>query len=271
MTRKKKIEKTQEELRAERLDNELEDLKRNLHLIPQPGKQLKIGDKVTIGALEDVVIEDVFEDGKIVLIDYTSIDNNYGNPIRHEHMKRYVKWIDVRLKNNNKESYIQNDDLRLNYSQRSLSDILGKAYHFGIDFEPDYQRDYVWELNDKIELIDSIFNNVDIGKFVYIRINDKKWKENGYKYSYEILDGKQRIRAILDFYEDKFTYDGKTFSELSVRDQNHIKNYPINIAEISNINEEQALRYFIKLNVTGKTMDKKHLDKVKKRLEEFTK
>lgn len=266
MARKKKIVKSAEELVQDRLCKELEELRKNLHIISLPKNCLSIGDKVYIGNLEDVFIEDVLEDGRIYLINFTKIDNNYGNPIRHENQRRYVKWLDVRLKNNNKESLIRNDDLRLNYSQRHLSDILSKAYYFGIDFEPDYQRDYVWDLQDKVELIDSIFNNVDIGKLVYIRIDDGSWKENGYKYAYEILDGKQRIRAILDFYEDKFTYQGNTFSELSRKDQNHFDSYSINVAEISNVSEEQALRYFLKLNTSGKTMDKTHLEKVREKL-----
>lgn len=266
-TKKKKEIKTPEQLIKESLERELNDLQKILHLIPKPTNVLKIGDVVTIGNLEDVFIEEVLEGGKIYLINFTRTDNNYGNPISYKNQRRYIKWVDVRLKNDESESLIQNDDLRLNYSQRSMSDIFSKAYYFGIDFEPDYQRDYVWELQDKIELIDSIFNNVDIGKFVFIRIDDKKWKESGYKYGYEILDGKQRIRAILDYFEDRFTYKGKLFSELSIRDQDHFEGYHINVAELDKITEEQALRYFIKLNVSGKVMDKIHLDKVRERLD----
>jgi hypothetical protein len=260
MARKKKEEKTKDQIEQEYMERELNGLKKKLYLIPEPTNVLNKGDKVTIGALQDVFIEDVLENGKIYLINYTRVDNNYGRPIRNENQRRYVQWMDVRLINNESESLIQNRDLRLNYSQRHLGDIFSKAYYFGIDFEPDYQRDYVWELNDKVELIDSIFNNVDIGKFVYVRVD----KED---YLYEILDGKQRIRAILDYYEDRFSYKGKKFSQLSIRDQDHFDSYSINVAEISNVTEEQALRYFLKLNITGKTMDKEHLDKVRERLE----
>jgi hypothetical protein len=266
LARKKKEVKTTEQLKQENLERELESLKERLHLITVPTNMLKVGDKVTIGSLADVFIEEVLEDGKIYLINYTKTDNNYGNPISHKNQKRYVKWTDVRLKNNNAEILIQNDDLRLSYHSGRMGEIFSKAYYFGIDFEPDYQRDYVWELQDKVELIDSIFNNVDIGKFVFIRIDDRKWEESGYKYGYEILDGKQRIRAILDYYEDRFTYKGKLFSELSIRDQDFFEDYHINIAELDKVTEEQALKYFIKLNITGKTMDKSHLDKVRERL-----
>ena len=69
------------------------------------------------------------------------------------------------------------------------------AYHRGLIDNPDYQRGYVWTLEDKQKLIQSIFNRADIGKFVFIE--DENYRE----YRLEVIDGKQRLRAILDYYE----------------------------------------------------------------------
>ncbi len=262
---KKKVkvkELTEEEKREARYDRVIE----NLQYIPEPTYKFNLNDRVRIGNLEDVYICGIYEDGKIYEIDYTSIDNNYGKPIRNEHCKMFVVWLRIRkYHDNDAVTLIQNTDLKLDYSQRSIHDLLGKAYTFGINFEPEYQRDYVWETEDKINLIDSIFNNVDIGKFAFIRYNTKQWSELGY--GYEILDGKQRIRAILDFYEDRFKYQGKYFSDLSRRDQWHFENYAISSAEASNLTRKQILRYFIKLNTGGKIMSKEQIDKVRKLLE----
>jgi hypothetical protein len=262
MARKKKVEPTQEELQEQYLQRELNDLRKNLYLIPEPTTVLKIGDEVTIGALQDVVIFEVLEDGKIYGIDFTSIRTNYGSPIRNEHQKRYVKWLDVRKKNDNTTSLIRNNDIRLSYSQRHLGDLLSKTYSFGVDFEPEYQREFVWDIEDKINLIDSIFNSVDIGKFVFIK--------NDYSDDllYQVLDGKQRMSAILDYYEDRFQYKGYFFSELSVRDQDYFEDYSISIAEVSDLNREQILRYFIKLNTGGRIMAPEQIEKVRKMLDE---
>jgi uncharacterized protein with ParB-like and HNH nuclease domain len=143
-----------------------------------------------------------------------------------------------------------------------MADIFSKVYFFGVNFEPDYQRDYVWELEDKIALIDSIFNNVDIGKFAFIK---KGYSED---YLYEVLDGKQRMRAILDFYEDRFQYKGFYYSDLSYEDQCHINYYNINVAEASEMTKEQTLRYFLMLNTGGKQMAKEQLEKVRHMLED---
>lgn len=266
MAKVKRSEISIEKQKEQRLQFELKEIKERLYLIPLPTHLFNVGDRAIIGRLEDVYVEEVLEQGRIYKIDYTFTENNYGNPIKYEHNKRYVGWFDIRkYQENTSDNLIKNKDLQLCYSQRSMRDLITKAYFFGVDFNPDYQRDYVWELEDKISLIDSIFNNVDIGKFVFIK-NDVM--DN---YMYEILDGKQRLRAILDFYEDRFQYEGKYFSDLSIREQDFIEDYSITIAEVDDITKEQVLRYFIKLNRSGKVMSKEQLEKVEKMLEDKTK
>lgn len=248
----------------ERRNNDLKEIRRSLHLIPTPTYMLEIGDEVELGNLIDVRVVEVYDDGKIYEIDYTRVDNNYGNPIKHKNQRMFVKWLDIRKKTNNIESFIENRELRLSYFQTSLSSIFSKVYFFGTNLDPVYQRDYIWELEDKVKLIDSIFHHVDIGKFVFINLDD--YSQN---FLYEVLDGKQRIRAILDYYEDRFEYRGKKFSELSTRDKNHFKDYPVSFAEVKNSTKEQKLKYFLHLNTGGKVMSKEHIEKVKKILEDI--
>jgi len=244
----------------------LKEVSERLPLIPDPTYKHNIGDRVSMGNLEDVHISAIHNENKIYEIDYTSINNNRGNPIRNKHQWMFVTWMDVRKYIEAiKESFIENRDVKLNYSQRGMGDIFTKAYHFGINFEPEYQREFVWNLEDKVSLIDSIFHNVDIGKFTFIHYSSDKWLETGY--GYEILDGKQRLRAILDFYEDRFTYKGKLFSELSDRDQYHFRDYGIVEAEARNLTQEQILRYFIMLNTGGRIMAKEQIEKVRGMLE----
>ena len=263
MARKKaKIELTFEEKQQQMVEHNLRRLQEDYEYIPEPTYKYNVGDSVSIGSLVNVIIDRVIDDGKFYVIDYTNINDNYGNPIRTEHCKNVFMWTELRKPNDNKTSLIKNNDIRINYSQRQLSGLLSHAYHFGFDLEPEYQRGLVWTLEDKIALIDSIFNNVDIGKFTFIKpdyIMDKT----------EVLDGKQRLTTLLEYYEDRFEYKGYKFSDLSWQDQNHFENYSIAWGESSNLIQEQKLRYFIKLNTTGKEMDKSHLDKVKNMLKEL--
>lgn len=259
MGKKKKIEsKSPEQVEQERLENQLKDIKEDYYYIPEPTILFNVGEKVKIDNLKDCIIDKVLENGKVYKIDYTDVNNNYGNPIIKEHQKQYFIWMEIAKECNNKNSFIENNDLKLNYSQRYLSGLLTKVYHFGVDFEPDYQRDFVWELEDKVSLINSIFNNIDIGKFVFIN--------KGVMNPSEILDGKQRLKTICDFYEGKFQYKGYYFRELSYKDQRFFEDYNVNVGEVEDISREQILRYFIMLNTGGKLMAKEQLDKVKKML-----
>lgn len=240
----------------------IKDLENQLHLIPEPTHLFNIGDSVDIGNLRDVIVNNIFFNGKGYEIDYTSVNHNYGRPIDTKHCKMIVSWLDIRKINDNKESFVTNENIFLQYSQRELTDIFSKKYFFGIDMNPEYQRDYVWEEFDKVNLIDSIFNNIDIGKFVF---NKLPYRENSP--SYEIVDGKQRINALCEFYEDRFKYKDKYFSELSKKDQNHFKYYSISSAEISYASKKEIMQVFLMINSNGKIMDKEHLDKIRKEYE----
>ena len=94
----------------------------------------------------------------------------------------------------------------------------------------------------------------------------EKGVESGY--GYEILDGKQRLNALIEFYEDRFSYMGKYYSDLSGMDKYTFKNHPIAIGNIEESEKKVILKYFLMLNRTGKVMDQKHLDNVEKMLEE---
>lgn len=241
---------------------ELKQIRNRLPYIPEPTYHFEVGESACIGFLQDVVVVAILDEGKIYEIDYTSIHNNLGNPVRNEHQRMYVTWTSIRkVAEISGESYIQNDDIRLRYSQGMISSLFSKAYEFGLNLNPDYQRDFVWELEDKVALIDSIFNNVDIGKFTFTTLSAQEWIKTGY--SYEVIDSKQRIGTILEYYEDRFEYKGKRFSQLSKRDQSHFENYSIAVAETERLTKEQTLRYFINLNTRGKGMSPEHLEKVR--------
>jgi len=241
--------------------NWLKTLMDSIKHIPEPTYFFNVGDQVLVGNLQEVIISDILENGKIYEVDYTNVESNYGNPISTPHCKNYFTWTSIRKRHSNAESFSYRDDIRISYSNTTLESLLHRVYSFGVDFEPSYQRDYVWELSDKISLIDSIYHNIEIGKFAFIRRDTDSWIKTGCRY--EILDGKQRLRAICDFFEDRFSYRGRVFSDLSRRDQNHFRDFICNVGEVDCMTPEKILQYFLKLNTCGKVMSKEHLDKVR--------
>ena len=73
-----------------------------------------------------------------------------------------------------------------------------------IDMDPPYQRKgRLWSDSDKAYLIDSILNGFDIPK---LYVADFTWKDsalNANNKMYSIIDGKQRLESIFDFYDGK--------------------------------------------------------------------
>lgn len=128
---------------------------------------------------------------------------------------------------------------------------------------PRYQRNIVWIHDQKIELLDSIFSGLDIGKFVFANIPYGKGD-----YGYEILDGKQRLTTILEFCNDEWTYKEDYYSELSPMLKYNFEGLSLSVAEMKDdvATEKNILEYFIRLNKTGTPMDRKHLEKVEKML-----
>ncbi|MDY4787889.1 MAG: DUF262 domain-containing protein [Bacilli bacterium] len=68
-----------------------------------------------------------------------------------------------------------------------------------MNLNPNYQRGSVWGYKEKSMLIESLLMNIPIPP---IYLFEREFNE------YEILDGKQRITAIVDFYNNKYRLEG---------------------------------------------------------------
>jgi len=75
-----------------------------------------------------------------------------------------------------------------------------------IDFQPPYQRyGYIWPLDKRQLLLDSIINGYDIPKFYLHYITDFNNELNRSGKSYAIIDGKQRLQTLNDFLQNRLT------------------------------------------------------------------
>lgn len=232
------------------------NIKSSLQYCPEPAYFFNIGDILSMNGTSATIV-DVLYDGKVYLVRHPTRElSDVGRYDRIVTVETYYFWYNLRPQVEEKETLQRNRDCRLYFSNRSISDIYSKAYHFGLNLDPEYQRGYVWSQEDKEKLIDSIFGNVDIGKFCFIK---NKYSDD---YLYEVLDGKQRCRTILDYYENRFPYKGKYYNDLSNNDRWYFDNYMISTAEVDFADKQTVLKYFLLLNTAGKVMDEEHLAKV---------
>ena len=267
MAKNKKVQLTEEELYIIKRNSEIKDIKEDFSRIgqsPNERKRFVLGENVFVqnggfisAKVIDVIEEDIYE---IEVVFKTT--ESYKSETITKSRKRVLGWHDVfKLENENCDIKL-GEDLRLSFMQQQVSSLIESyVISFGVNFNPDYQRDLVWELEDEQKLIESIFNRVDIGKFVFVHLGYSS------KLMYEILDGKQRLTALYRFYTDQFTYKGYYYSELPWNLKYVFTDTSVSVActRKENMAEKDILNYFLRLNTSGKPMDTEHLDKIQKR------
>lgn len=144
-----------------------------------------------------------------------------------------------------------------------ISDIRDWNRNKRLELRPDFQRNEVWTKAAQIMLIDTIIKGIPIPK-MYIKsiINDG----NTYRV---VIDGQQRLTAILKFVEDELKlvkpyegeYIGKKFSELPSEIQNSVLRYTIDINEIFNPSEDDIRDLYARVNKYTVQLNKQELRK----------
>lgn len=135
--------------------------------------------------------------------------------------------------------------------QYRISDFLDWNREKRLNLNPDFQRGSVWNPAARTFLIDTILRQLPIPK-VYLRtIIDVRSKRS----IREIVDGQQRIRAILDFADDKFAlskraneFEGLRYSDLDEEQKTIFLSYPIAVDQLVNASTDDVLEVFSRLN-----------------------
>lgn len=263
---KKSIVKTLEEITQARLKYGIKEMEERIKygiLSPNPTRLFKINDRVYFGAHQEVYVREIYHDGLYYAIECLNVKRDRDKePANEVHV---IEWYEItHYKPRIPTTFKKEEKYRITQLNSSVESLLLMVYHAGVDFDVDYQREHVWKYAEKIALIDSIFNNIDIGKFVFVQRdfgNDGKL--------YEIIDGKQRLTTLCEFYEDRFPYNGYFFSEISGTDKSKFEHFGITFGYLDNPTKEAILETFIKLNTCGKPMATEHLDHVRELLKEM--
>lgn len=135
--------------------------------------------------------------------------------------------------------------------QFRISDFLEWNVAKTLRLNPDFQRGSVWSPAARIMLIDTILRDLPVPK-IFIR---SKIDVLSKKTIREIVDGQQRLRAIIDFADDKITlskrakeYEGYKFSTLNQDLQEQFLSYPLAVDQLVNANDATVLDIFARLN-----------------------
>ena len=156
--------------------------------------------------------------------------------------------------------FLNNNDIRT--MGISLRMLLRKSIDFDVylpSINKNLQRPLVWTLEQKRELIWSVIIGRRIPELSII---------NRYDDTLEIIDGKQRLSTLIDFYTNKFTIeeDGVEYflKDLPEEFQLLFESYYINYCEILEwekpFSDEFKIGWFKQINFAGTPQEKEHLD-----------
>jgi hypothetical protein len=227
----------------------------------EPTRSFDVDEMVIYGNHHNTKVTEVLGDGLYKIHCYGT-RTKYGNEVNYSEFQE-TNWFSLFKIDGVKETKLTKpESFTMSKNSFMLSSVISKVLsdYAGVDFTPEYQRDWVWTLEDKQKLIGSIFNNITIGMIV---LASKPYADN--QKSLEVIDGKQRLTALVEFFEDRFQYEGYYFSQLSQTDKNHFEDYSIMVGTLERPSEKEKYAAFLAVNTFGKVMDEEHLKSVREK------
>lgn len=222
-------------------------------------RQLQPGDDVELGHLKDVKVVELRRNGQDVIVSYHDKKKIYGREVDNGTAYKVTHWTRVvPVAARFPTEFAQKPWLVDSYRQSAVSSLLFKITG-GLDDCPDYQRGYVWTVEDKKRYLASVFEGRDLGRFIFVK--------RPFPNHDQILDGKQRLNCLHEFFTSQFEYQGFFWHQLSSRDRAHFENRAVQFAELPEaLDRETLLRIFLDVNAAGVPQNDEHLDKVRRLL-----
>ena len=132
-----------------------------------------------------------------------------------------------------------------------------------LQLSPKFQRRSVWSDKARSYLIDTVLRGFPISKIFMRHDVDPRTKKS----TRQIVDGQQRVRAILNYIEDGFKVSvihneeigGKYYSQLPIGKQRAILEYEISVDVLLGAEDAQVLDIFARLNTYTVKLNKQEL------------
>lgn len=152
--------------------------------------------------------------------------------------------------------------VRWDSTQMSIGDIRDLTNSHRLELRPDFQRQEVWAVAAKIMLIDSTLKNIPMPKFYLLR------NIRGEATFRAVIDGQQRLRAILGFIDNEFALKAppceahlhnKYFQDLEQPDRDKFINYRIDMYEVTDVTDAEVRQMYSRVNKYVKALNKQEL------------
>jgi len=157
---------------------------------------------------------------------------------------------------------------------QALSWFYGEYKSDTLRLTPRYQRNPIWSIGQKCFLIDSLISGCPIPQvFINIVTEGTGSKRKTY---YDVVDGHQRLRSILEFMRDEYAlvattarsypvsdvykpHIGKKYSSLPAHLQDLIWDYPLAVQELRGWDDAEIRSLFRRLNYVVEKLNKQEM------------
>lgn len=149
----------------------------------------------------------------------------------------------------------------------NINDFINWYHDDLLQLSPKYQRNQIWNLKAKSYLIDTIIRGLPIPQIFLRQITDVKTL----KTFREVIDGQQRLTAIIEFLSDDFAiskthnkdYAGCKYSDLPEEVQESILNFELSVELIKSKDDSLIYDMFSRVNTNSMTVNKQELRNAK--------
>ena len=137
------------------------------------------------------------------------------------------------------------ENMKMKSERRALDKIYKRRNRYEI---PEWQRDEVWPVSKKQNLIDSILRDWKLPKFYFLKTNDNPE-------SFDVVDGQQRLSAIFEYLDNELQlspksadkFGGSYYKDLSDAISDKFDDYEIEYDLIEEGTDEEVKEYFQRL------------------------
>jgi hypothetical protein len=259
LTRAERIEKAYQDYISKKTDKPIWSI-----AIPE-SRRLQVGQEVTVGSWREVRVAGLYEDGKVVVIEFHREMKARGDePAQLDPTPSYAvySWIDVLPKDGLVQGLVRPRRLVQPESVTQIQSLVHRMYMDETDDNPDYQRDYTWTQKDKDLYLDSFFNGRNLGRFVFV--------VDGRTGRIEVLDGKQRLNTLMELVTSTIPYRGAYWHQLSRSDRQQLMSQTVQFVDLQahDFSRLDRLLIFREVNVAGVPQTLEHMRKIDQMIEE---
>jgi hypothetical protein len=131
----------------------------------------------------------------------------------------------------------------------------------GLDFDPDYQRGHVWSEVQQVRYVEYILRGGRSGRDIMFNAPDQNPHWEGPRQPVEVVDGKQRLTAVLRFMANEIPAFGRLCGEYEGRLNRTNIYFNFHINDL--MTREEVLQWYLDINSGGVVHTDDELERVR--------